>query len=80
MALADEVGRTDNQTLARKAASAIYNSSTATLLATEGTRLGETGGDARRLLLARMVLDHRLQAQDPLSIRDGGFEKKATTR
>ena len=37
------------------------------LLACEGTALGRAGGDARRLLLARMVLDHRLSAHDPLS-------------
>jgi len=78
MALADKVGTSGNQTLARKAASAVYNSTTATLLATEGAKLGAAGRDARRLLLSRMVLDHRLQANDPLSVRDGEFDKKAT--
>ncbi len=29
--------------------------------------MGGRGGDARRLLLARLVLDHRLKPQDPLS-------------
>ncbi len=78
IALADEVGMSGNQTLARKAASAVYNSTTATLLASEGATLGARGGDARRLLLARMVLDHRLASQDPLSIGNGAFEERAT--
>jgi len=78
MALAGEVGMSGNQTLARKASSAIYNATTATLLAAEGTALGAAGGDARRLLLARMVLDHRLQRADPLSAGGGAFDARAT--
>lgn len=77
-ALADEVGLSGNQTLARKASSAIYNATTATLLATEGTTLGARGGDARRLLLSRMVLDHRLKPQDPLTVGEGAFDARAT--
>jgi hypothetical protein len=47
-------------------------------LAAEGARAGaEAGGDARRLLLARMVLDHRLAAQDPLAISDTAFDEAA---
>ena len=38
------------------------------LLACEGATLGAAGGDARRMLLARMVVDHRLRASDPLAI------------
>ncbi len=68
IALADEVGKSKQETLARKASSALYHASTATLMATEGARLGAGGGDARRLVLARMVLDHRLSTQDPLAI------------
>ena len=37
-------------------------------MACESARLGSEGGDARRLLLARMVMDHRLSASDPLAI------------
>ncbi|MEM9061574.1 MAG: acyl-CoA dehydrogenase family protein [Pseudomonadota bacterium] len=76
--LADEVGKTDNQALARKASSAVYNAATATLLATEGTELGAQGSDARRLLLSRMVLDHRLKPQDPLTVGEGAFDVRAT--
>ena len=41
---------------------------TATLLTREGAHLGAMGEDARRLILARMVIDHRLRPQDPLGI------------
>ncbi|MEM1162579.1 MAG: DNA alkylation response protein, partial [Pseudomonadota bacterium] len=78
MALADEVGTSGNQTMARKASSAVYNAATATLLATEGATLGGRGGDARRLLLSRMVLDHRMRPQDPLSVGEGAFDARAT--
>ncbi|MES0825155.1 acyl-CoA dehydrogenase family protein [Ruegeria sp. SCP11] len=78
VALADEVGKKNIQTLARKASSAIYHSTTATLMATEGAKLGAAGGDARRLLLARMVLDHRLSSQDPLAIGNIKNEKDVT--
>ncbi|MEM9138431.1 MAG: acyl-CoA dehydrogenase family protein [Pseudomonadota bacterium] len=78
VALADEVGRSGNQTLARKASGAVYNAATATLLACEGAALGARGGDARRLLLSRMVLDHRLRPQDPLSTGDTAFDTAAT--
>ena len=54
--------------MARKASDALYHATTATLMACEGARLGAQGGDARRLLLARMVVDHRLSASDPLAM------------
>jgi hypothetical protein len=76
--MAEEIARQGDETLARKAASAVYHSATAVLLACEGARLGAAGGDARRLLMARMVIDHRLTAEDPLSIRDNAFDLAAT--
>lgn len=76
--LADEVGRSNNQVMARKVSSALYHSATAVLMAAEGSRLGGAGGDARRLLLSRMVLDHRLSQQDPLSISGGKAEARMT--
>jgi acyl-CoA dehydrogenase len=68
--LAEQVARIGNETLARQASSALYHITSAVLLASEGGRLGERGGDARRLVLARMVLDHRLRPRDPLAIAD----------
>lgn len=76
--LADEVGKTNNQVLARQASSALYHTATAALMAAEGAKLGGAGGDARRLLLSRLVLDHRLSQQDPLSIRGGKAESRIT--
>jgi acyl-CoA dehydrogenase len=49
--------------LARQAASALYHATTAAAMAWEAKRTG----DARRLALARMVLEHRLAARDPLA-------------
>lgn len=76
--LADEVGNSNNQTMARKASSALYHSTSAALMAVEGAQLGAAGGDARRLLLSRMVLDHRLSQQDPLSAGAGKSEARMT--
>ncbi|MGE0422823.1 MAG: acyl-CoA dehydrogenase family protein [Reyranellaceae bacterium] len=62
----------------RVAAGALYHAATAALLASEGASLGSRGGDARRLLLARMVVEHRLTARDPLSLARDEWEEKAT--
>ena len=66
VAFADRVAASGNETLARRAADALYNVTSATLMASEGARIGAAGGDARRLLLARMVVRHRLRPQDPV--------------
>ena len=39
-------------------------------MAWEGATLGAQGGDARRLLLSRLVIEHRLAPQDPLSLNE----------
>lgn len=70
-ALAEQVARMGNEALARQASDALYHVTTAVLLASEGARLGQRGEDARRLVLARMVLDHRLRPRDPLAIAGG---------
>ena len=49
---------------ARRAASALYHVTSAILMVFEAA---QPGTDARRLLYARFVLDHRLSAQDPLA-------------
>ena len=58
---------------ARQAATGLYFAAAATILASEGTRLAKTG-DARRLLLAALVNEHRLRARDPLLPARGVFE------
>jgi alkylation response protein AidB-like acyl-CoA dehydrogenase len=71
VALAEQVGRIGNEAMARQASNALYHVTSAVLLASEGARLGWMGEDARRLVLARMVLDHRLRPRDPLAVSDG---------
>jgi acyl-CoA dehydrogenase len=56
-----------SERLARQAASALYHVASAVLMAGEAMAIAATGGDARRLLLARLVLDHRLAPRDPLA-------------
>lgn len=60
---------------ARQAATALYNVTTAVALAWEATR---PGFDARRALVSRFVLEHRLEPADPLSPRDPAWEREAT--
>ena len=61
----------------RRASAGLYHAMTAGLLAAEGAVLGAAGGDARRLLIARLVLDRRLSPPDPLSLGDSNFEGEA---
>jgi alkylation response protein AidB-like acyl-CoA dehydrogenase len=61
----------------RLAAGALYHAATAALMAWEGATLGARGGDARRLLLSRLVVEHRLNPQDPLSLADSSREQEA---
>lgn len=75
---AGKVAREGKETLARRASSALYHTVTASLMATEGAKLGAEGGDARRLLLSRMVLDRRLGTDDPFSMENGDFDRLAT--
>lgn len=63
----------------RQAAVALYHAATAALLAAEGAALGAAGGDARRLLLARLVLAQRLAPQDPFALPDDSWEDAATS-
>jgi acyl-CoA dehydrogenase len=64
----------------RRAASNLYHATSAALLAAEGAELGKRGGDARRLLLARLVLDHRLGTVDPFALPDDRWEDVVTAK
>lgn len=55
----------------------LYHAATMVLMAAEGVRLGVSGGDARRLLLARFVLEHRLQRNAAFSIASMKWEEEA---
>jgi acyl-CoA dehydrogenase len=63
----------------RIAASGIYHITTAVLMANEGARLGARGGDARRMVMARFVLEHRLSSQQKLGADGGAWEEAAIT-
>ncbi|SIN96752.1 Acyl-CoA dehydrogenase [Bradyrhizobium erythrophlei] len=59
---------------ARRAASALYHITSAVLMTREAA---QPGADARRALLARLVLEHRLGVQDPLAPEAGEWEREA---
>jgi hypothetical protein len=63
----------------RLVAGALYHAASAVLLAWEGAKVGAQGGDARRLLLARLVVDHHLLPRDPLALGEIHFDKAAAT-
>ena len=63
----------DDAAHARQAATGLYYAAAAAILASEGTQLARAG-DARRVLLAALVNEHRLRARDPLKPARGAFE------
>jgi acyl-CoA dehydrogenase len=66
-AFARDVAAVKDQSAMRRAASALYNVTSAVLLAAEGARLGEAQGDWSRAALAGLVVRHKLRASDPLA-------------
>ena len=61
---------TDNEAEARRATSLLYHVASAVALAWEAGRIHERRGDARRLLLSRLVVDHRISAGDPFRLTE----------
>ena len=77
VAFAEEVAnKPENEPFSRQATNALYHVMSATLLAEEGSALAKTTGDARRLLLSRLVIDHRMRPRDPMSVNDGPTEAR----
>ncbi|WP_256568316.1 acyl-CoA dehydrogenase family protein [Bradyrhizobium sp. CCGUVB14] len=75
---AEEVAaRKENERFCRLAAGKLYHAVTAVLFIQEGVRLGASGGDARRLLLARFALEHRLQEPNALNLEGQRWEDEA---
>jgi acyl-CoA dehydrogenase len=60
--LADQTARLKNESMARQSASALYHLTSAIAM---GWEAGQTGS-VRRMMLAQMVLQHRLLPQNPL--------------
>jgi len=67
----------EHESFSRQASNALYHVMSAVLLAREGVMMGEDTGDARRLLMSRLVMDHRLRPHDPMSLDDVGAEGAA---
>src|SRR5512134_786434 len=70
--------RSDNEGDARRATSLLYHVASAVALAWEGGRIHEMRGDARRLLLSRMVVDHRVAAGDPFRLAENATRRAIT--
>jgi len=62
--------RADNEAEARRATSLLYHVASAVSLAWEAGRIHARRGDARRLLLSRLVVDHRLSSGDPFRLAE----------
>src|SRR6202030_2242996 len=76
---AREVGsRMDNEAEARRATSLLYHVASAVSLAWEGGRIHERRGDARRLLLSRLVIDHRVSPGDPFRLTENSAQRTIT--
>jgi hypothetical protein len=71
-------GHLDNERFCRITAGKLYHAVTSALFIQEGLRLGTAGGDARRLLLVRFVLEHRLQEPNTLDLENQRWEDEAT--
>src|SRR5712691_7942250 len=75
----DVAAHTDNEAEARRATSLLYHVASAVALAWEGGRIDEMRGDARRLLLSRMVIDHRVSANDPFRLTENTVQRAITS-
>ena len=64
----ETLGDKDNEAQTRQIATALYCLCSAVFLAWEGVRIGAQTGDWTRVVLAAMVIRHRLQPQDPLRV------------
>src|SRR3954466_4659948 len=63
-------GHADNEAEARRATSLLYHVASAVSLTWESARIHAMRGDARRLLLAKLVVAHRLTPSDPFRLAE----------
>ena len=68
----------EHECFSRQASNALYHVMSAVLLAREGAAMGEKTGDASRLLLSKLVMDHKLRPHNPMSLEGSGAEDKAS--
>ncbi|MGY3547744.1 acyl-CoA dehydrogenase [Bradyrhizobium sp. USDA 4472] len=69
-------GKSENEADARRATSMLYHIASAVALAWEAHRVHEMRGDARRLLLSRLVIDHRVTPSDPFRLTENATQAK----
>src|SRR5436305_5337314 len=74
----EAASRSDHEGDARRATSLLYHVASAVALAWEGGRIHEMRGDARRLLLSRMVTDHPVPAGDPFRLPENAAQRAVT--
>jgi alkylation response protein AidB-like acyl-CoA dehydrogenase len=67
--------RADNEAEARRATGLLYHVASAVSLCWEAGRIDAMRGDARRLLLSRLVIDHRLSAHDPFRLTENATQE-----
>src|SRR6266571_2011795 len=70
--------RSDNEGDARRATSLLYHVASAVALAWEAGRIHERRGEARRLLLSRLVIDHRVSVNDPFRLAENSVQQAIT--
>src|SRR6185295_5017126 len=68
----------DNEGDARRATSLLYHVASAVALAWEGSRIHDMRGDARRALLSKMVIDHRVMTADPFRLTENTTQSAIT--
>ena len=70
--------RADSEAESRRATSLLYHVASAVTLAWESGRIDDMRGDARRLLLSRLVIDHRVTASDPFRLAENSAGRAIT--
>src|SRR6202165_5028005 len=65
----------DNEAEARRATSLLYHVASSVALAWEAGRVHQMRGDARRLLLSRLVIDHRVNSSDPFRLTENSAQR-----
>ncbi len=68
--------RADHEAEARRATSLLYHVASAVALCWEAARIHDMRGDGRRLLLSRLVIDHRLSASDPFRLTENAAQER----
>ncbi|MGJ4964401.1 acyl-CoA dehydrogenase family protein [Bradyrhizobium sp. HKCCYLRH3061] len=72
-------GRADNESEARRATSLLYHVASAVSTTWESARIHAMRGDARRLLLAKLVVAHRLTPSDPFRLAENRMDDAIAT-